>query len=49
MKAYCFYATGSILGSFSYATSGRRRFCAEITVTYMRPCFAGATGRPFTP
>ena len=47
MKAYCFYATGSILGSFSYATSGRRRLCAAITAAYFRPCFAGATGRAF--
>ena len=46
MRAYCFYATGSILGSFSYAISGRRTLCAAITSAYFRPCFAGATGRP---
>jgi len=49
MRAYCFYATGSILGSFSYATAGRRRFCAEITTAYLQICFAGATGQPFRP
>ena len=48
-RAYCFYATGSILGSFSYATSGRRRLCAAITSAYFRACFVGATGRPFGP
>jgi mono/diheme cytochrome c family protein len=47
MRAYCFYATGSILGSFSPGTAGRRRLCAEITRAYLRTCFAGATGRPF--
>jgi mono/diheme cytochrome c family protein len=47
MRAYCFYATGSILGSFSYRTTGRRRLCAAITNAFLRPCFAGATGRPF--
>jgi hypothetical protein len=47
MRAYCFYATGSILGSFSPETPGRRRLCAEITTSYLRPCFAGAMGRPF--
>jgi hypothetical protein len=47
MRAYCFYATGSILGSFSYELAGRRRLCAEITKTYLRTCFDGATARPF--
>jgi len=49
MRTYCFYATGSILGSFSYAVDGRRRLCAAITSGYLRECIAGATGRPFRP
>jgi mono/diheme cytochrome c family protein len=47
MRAYCFYATGSILGSFSYELAGRRRLCAAITTAYLRVCLDGATARPF--
>src|SRR5207253_10643030 len=49
MRAYCFYASGLILGSFSPGIAGRRKLCAEITAAYLRPCVAGATGRPFRP
>src|SRR5256714_7071346 len=46
MRAYCFYATGSILGSFSYATARPRRVCAQITTPYPPTRFAGTTRPP---